>query len=118
MLGGIENGLFFKSFAGFAVIAFFILVLRWAFSQGNSLIERPSKRGKADEYGLFVPVAAPKNFIEGDGAAEVASWRYQGQSHSNPRWSKGDGFQERFADRPSDPGFGRLKPILRLVKSS
>ena len=66
MLGGIDNGLFLKSLAGFAVIAFFILVLRWAFNQGTSLIERPSKRGKADEYGLFVPVAAPKNFIEGE----------------------------------------------------
>ena len=66
MLGGIDNGLFFKSFAGFVVVAFFILVLRWAFSSGHSLIERPGKRGKEDEYGLFVPVAAPKNFIEGE----------------------------------------------------
>jgi len=66
MLGGIDNGLFLKSFAGFAVIAFFILVLRWAFSGGHSLIERPSKRGRPDEYGLLVEVAAPKNFIEGE----------------------------------------------------
>ena len=66
MLGGIDNGLFFKSFAGFVVIAFFILVLRWAFSGGHSLIERPARRGKADEYGLFVPVAAPTNFVEGE----------------------------------------------------
>ena len=66
MLGGIDNGLFFKSLAGFLVIAFFILVLRWAFSGGHSLIERPARRGKANEYGLFVPVASPTNFIEGE----------------------------------------------------
>ena len=66
MLGGINNGLFFKSLAGFAVVAVFILILRWAFSSGNSLIERPGKRGKSDEYGLFVPVASPTNHIEGE----------------------------------------------------
>ena len=66
MLGGIDNGLFFKSLAGFAVVAVFILILRWAFTSGNSLIERPSKRGKSDEYGLFVPIASPKNHIEGE----------------------------------------------------
>ena len=66
MLGGIDNGLFLKSFAGFVVIAFFILVLRWAFSSGHSLVERPARQGKADEYGLFVPIASPTNFVEGE----------------------------------------------------
>ena len=66
MLGGINNGLFFKSLAGFAVVAVFILILRWAFSSGSSLIERPSKRGRADDYGLFLPVASPTNHIEGE----------------------------------------------------
>lgn len=66
MLGGIDNGLFFKSLAGFAVVVVFIFILRWAFSNGNSLVERPSKRGKSDEYGLLVPVASPTNHIEGE----------------------------------------------------
>ena len=66
MLGGINNGLFFKSLAGFAVVAVFSLILRWAFSSGSSLIERPSKRGRADDYGLFLPVASPTNHIEGE----------------------------------------------------
>ncbi len=66
MLGGINNGLFFKSLAGFAVVAVFILILRWAFSSGSSLIERPSKLGRADDYGLFLPVASPTNHIEGE----------------------------------------------------
>jgi len=66
MLGGIDNGLFFKSFAGFVIVAVFALFSRWAFSSGKSLVARPSKRGKADEYGLLVPVASPTNFIEGE----------------------------------------------------
>jgi hypothetical protein len=66
MIGGIDNGLFFKSFAGFAVVIFFIFILRWAFGSGKSLIAKPSKPGSADEYGLLTVVASPKNFIEGE----------------------------------------------------
>jgi len=66
MLGGIDNGLFFKSFAGFVVVALFALLLRWAFSNGKSLVERPGKRGTPDDYGLLVPIASPKNHIEGE----------------------------------------------------
>ncbi len=66
MLGGIDNGLFFKSFAGFAVIIFFILFLRWAFGNGKSLIAKPGSLGTEQEYGLLVSIAAPKNFIEGE----------------------------------------------------
>ena len=66
MLGGVDNGLFFKSFAGFAVILLFILLLRWTFSRGHSLIPGPGRRGKADQYGLLRPVASPSNFIEGE----------------------------------------------------
>lgn len=43
-----------------------ILLLRWAFSRGHSLVERPSRRGQEDAYGLLVPVAAPPTFIEGE----------------------------------------------------
>ena len=66
MLGGVDNGLFFKSFAGFAVILVFIVLLRWTFSRGHSLVPSPSKRGKVDQYGLLRPVASPTNFIEGE----------------------------------------------------
>jgi hypothetical protein len=66
MLGGVDNGLFLRSFAGFAVIIFFIFFLRWAFSRGHSVVAGPARRGKADQYGLLQPVAAPKNFIEGE----------------------------------------------------
>jgi hypothetical protein len=66
MLGGVNNGLFLRSFAGFAVVIFFILILRWAFSKGHSVVAGPAKRGKSDQYGLLKPVAAPLNFIEGE----------------------------------------------------
>jgi hypothetical protein len=66
MLGGVDNGLFFKSFAGFAVILLFIILLRWTFSRGHSLIPSPGRRGRDDQYGLLRPVASPTNFIEGE----------------------------------------------------
>ena len=66
MLGGIDNNLFFSSFAGFAVLGVLIILLRWAFSRGNSLIEKPKSIGDEDEYGLLSVVATPANHIEGE----------------------------------------------------
>jgi hypothetical protein len=66
MLGGINNALFLTSFAGFVVVGFLIVLLRWAFSRGQSVAERPRRMGNADEYGLLEVVAAPTNFIEGE----------------------------------------------------
>jgi len=65
MLGGINNTLFFTSFAGFAVMGLFIILLKWAFSRGSSLVEKPKKIGDEDEYGLLKVVASPSNFVEG-----------------------------------------------------
>ncbi len=66
MLGGINNALLLSSFAGFAVLGVLIILLRWAFSRGKSVAERPHRVGNADEYGLLEVVAAPTNFIEGE----------------------------------------------------
>jgi len=66
MLGGVDNGLFLRSFAGFAVVLFFILILRWAFGRGKSVVAGPARRGKSDQYGLLKVVASPLNFIEGE----------------------------------------------------
>ena len=66
MLGGINNTLFFTSFAGFAVMGLFIILLKWAFSRGSSLVEKPKKIGDEDEYGLLKVVASPNNFVEGE----------------------------------------------------
>jgi hypothetical protein len=43
-----------------------ILILRWAFARGGSVVERPAKTGNPDEYGMLVPVATPSNYIEGE----------------------------------------------------
>jgi hypothetical protein len=66
VLGGIDNTLFLTSFAGFAVMGLFIILLKWAFSHGSSLVERPKKIGDEDEYGLLKVVASPSNFVEGE----------------------------------------------------
>lgn len=66
MLGGINNALFITSFAGFFVLGILIILLRWAFSRGKSVVERPRRVGNDDEYGLLQVVAAPGNHIEGE----------------------------------------------------
>jgi hypothetical protein len=43
-----------------------MLLLRWAFSTGHSLVERRPTQGTEDEYGLLVTVAAPKTFVEAE----------------------------------------------------
>ena len=66
MLGGINNALFLSSFAGFAVLGFLIVMLRWAFSRGSSVVEKPLFQGNENEYGLLEVVAKPLNHIEGE----------------------------------------------------
>jgi hypothetical protein len=48
------------------VIGVLVLVLRWAFGRGQSVVERPTRPGNPDEYGLLDPVAAPGSYIEGE----------------------------------------------------
>ena len=47
-------------------IGLFVIILRWAFSRGGSLIARPVEPGNPDDYGLMVPVASPQTFIDGE----------------------------------------------------
>lgn len=56
----------FSPLMALAVIGLFILILRWAFGRGTSLVERPPTTGEPDEYGLLNVVAVPGNFIEGE----------------------------------------------------
>ena len=48
------------------VVGLLALLLRWAYSNNNSLIERDKKIGSEDEYGLLKVVTSPKNHIEGE----------------------------------------------------
>lgn len=57
---------FFGPVIALLALLVLILLLRWAFSTGHSLVERPSRKGAASEYGLLVAVAAPPTFIEGE----------------------------------------------------
>lgn len=50
----------------FAVIGLFMLVLRWGFSGRRSLVERSPRRGRPQDYGLLVDVAAPPSYVEGE----------------------------------------------------
>jgi hypothetical protein len=43
-----------------------ILILKWAFSSNNSLVERDKKIGNENEYGLLRVAYSPTNHIEGE----------------------------------------------------
>jgi hypothetical protein len=66
LLGGINNGLYLISLSGFLVVAVLALILRWAFSHNNSLIEKDKVIGSEDQYGLLKVAHSPKNHIEGE----------------------------------------------------
>jgi hypothetical protein len=56
----------FGPLVAFAVVGALALLLRWAFSGGRSLVERRTRPGSEEEYGLLVSIAAPSTFIEGE----------------------------------------------------
>lgn len=43
-----------------------ILLLRWAFRRGVSVVAAPPRSGRDGEYGLLVPVASPTTYVEGE----------------------------------------------------
>lgn len=47
-------------------IGLMVLVLRWAYSRGSSVVSVTGKPGPADSYGLLVCVASPPNYAEGE----------------------------------------------------
>ena len=50
-----------------AVLALFVVVLRWAYSGKNdSLLSRRPRTGAEHEYGLMAPLAAPKDAAEAE----------------------------------------------------
>jgi hypothetical protein len=50
-------------FGGFTVM---VILLRWTFSSGHSLVQRRPTQGAPTEYGMLVVVATPATFIEGE----------------------------------------------------
>lgn len=49
-----------------ALIGVFVLILRWVFSRGSSVVAAPPRSGTVEEYGLLVPVASPATYVEGE----------------------------------------------------
>jgi len=48
------------------VVGVLVLLLRWTFSHGRSLVERRPQRGTSEEYGLLEVVSAPGTFVEAE----------------------------------------------------
>lgn len=47
-------------------LAILIVILRWAFRRGESVVAAPARSGATEEYGLLVSVAAPGSYAEGE----------------------------------------------------
>jgi hypothetical protein len=50
----------------FVFLGVLILLLRWAFRRGVSVVAAPPRQGAASDYGLLVPVATPPSYVEGE----------------------------------------------------
>ena len=52
------------------VLAVLVLLLRWAFRRGGSVVAAPAKPGTPLEYGMLVPVAEPRDREEAQRLAQ------------------------------------------------
>ena len=56
----------FGPIVAFIGVGAMVLVLRWAYARGSSVVAAPAKSGATDEYGLLVCVASPTDYIQGE----------------------------------------------------
>ncbi len=49
-----------------AAVVILMVLLRWTFRRGRSLIARPIRPGEPQDYGILVAVADPETFIEAE----------------------------------------------------
>ena len=69
-MGGLDGVSFVAGpLIGLLVVGFLVLILRWAFARGGSLIPGPARRGPPTDYGLLVEVAAPRTAEEAEQTA-------------------------------------------------
>jgi hypothetical protein len=61
-----DGSFFIGPLIAFGVVGLLVLVLRWAFARGGSVVARRPRPGAGDEYGLLVPVASPQTYVEGE----------------------------------------------------
>lgn len=57
---------FYEPILALLLLGALVLLLRWTFSRGHSLVPGRPRRGGEHDYGLLVPVAAPATFIEAE----------------------------------------------------
>ncbi len=50
----------------FGVVGILVLLLRWTFRRGSSVVARQARPGTEDDYGLMVAVASPPTYVEGE----------------------------------------------------
>ncbi|GAA4345789.1 hypothetical protein GCM10023145_02850 [Angustibacter luteus] len=50
----------------FAAVGLLVVLLRWTFRRGSSLVAAPPRSGSPDDYGLLVAVAEPPSFAEAE----------------------------------------------------
>jgi hypothetical protein len=48
------------------VVGLLVLLLRWTFRRGHSLVAAPPRTGGERDYGLLEPVASPATFVEAE----------------------------------------------------
>lgn len=53
----------FGPVVAFAVLGILVVLLRWTFRRGGSLVV---PRGRQDQYGMLAPVAAPADYASGE----------------------------------------------------
>jgi len=56
----------FEPLMALAAFGVLVLLLRWAFRRGGSLVERQPRPGREDDYGLLVAIASPPSYVEGE----------------------------------------------------
>lgn len=56
----------FGPVAAFGLLGVIVLLLRWTFSRGHSLVERRAVPGPESSYGLLVAIASPGSYVEGE----------------------------------------------------
>lgn len=56
----------FGPLVALAIMAVTVLLLRWAFSRGGSLVAQDPEPGAAGDYGLMVPVAGAEDYVRAE----------------------------------------------------
>ena len=56
----------FGPIVALVLVGVFVVILRWAFRRGSSVVAAPARPGSADEYGLLVAISVPPTYVEGE----------------------------------------------------